>query len=337
MQPILLILSLLHFFKAPPLPPETECAFCNRTVLDSQKFYEDDLVIALWNYRAALPGHSLIIPKRHVERFDALTDQESLKIAQVIKKVDAAARQVFNSSAYLLYQKNGREVGQSVPHVHFHYIPRQFGDDSLISLLFNICTLSLKKNLTPTEMGIATNKMKLAMESPMITFKHVDLANRAIVHKWLKEPHVAEWFYGQGLQNTLDHLDAFLNRASSDVKYWIAFDSGKPFAFFITSPVSKPADPLSKFCNEDGPAITLDMLIGNPDYLGKGLAPNLIKQFLLTEFPTIKEVLIDPEASNEKAIHVYKKAGFVKLEEFIPSHSPNSHIMMRLNIRHLKK
>lgn len=159
---MLILLILLPFLN---LIASSDCPFCDKTVLDSQKFYEDDLVIALWNYKPILPGHSLIIPKRHIERFELLTDEEALRITQVTKKIHAASTQLFNASAYLIYQKNGRELFQTVPHIHFHYLPRQLGDDSLISLLFNICTLSLKKTLTPTEMGIATSKMKLAIES----------------------------------------------------------------------------------------------------------------------------------------------------------------------------
>lgn len=36
-------------------------------------------------------------------------------------------------------------------------------------------------------------------------FKHVDQVHRTLVHSWLQLPHVAKWFYGQGLctgQNT---------------------------------------------------------------------------------------------------------------------------------------
>src|SRR4029078_13357621 len=104
------------------------CPFCDSKVIEYQKFYEDDLVIALYTHRPIFPGHSLIIPKRHVERFEMLNDQEITRISQVIKKVDKAAQKVFGTSAYLLLQKNGREVGQTVPHVHFHYIPRKTGD-----------------------------------------------------------------------------------------------------------------------------------------------------------------------------------------------------------------
>lgn len=167
-------------------------------------------------------------------------------------------------------------------------------------------------------------------------FKPVDWESRSLVHQWLKEPHVAKWFYGQGLQNTLDHLDEFL-KGSSQGAYWLGCDGDRPFAFLITSNVEKQGDELTKWCFGEGKAITLDLLIGESDYLGKGLSSILIEEFLLSQFPDVDEVLIDPEATNSHAIHIYKKVGFEILGEFIPSHSPHLHIMMRLDMKILVK
>lgn len=166
------------------------------------------------------------------------------------------------------------------------------------------------------------------------SFKPVDAAHRTLVHQWLKLPHVAKWFYGQGLENTLNHLDAFL-KGSSSSHYWLAYDNSHPFAFLITSRVCKPSDELTRWCAKDGEAITLDMFIGDTEYLGRGLSQILIREFLNSQFPNVAEVLIDPEATNARAIHVYQKAGFEILAEFIPSHSPHPHYMMRLNMKQL--
>lgn len=174
------------------------------------------------------------------------------------------------------------------------------------------------------------------MNASTFNFKLVEKAHRSLVHTWLLQPHVAEWFYGQGLENTLKHLDEFL-AGSSYAQYWLAFEEEHPFAFLITSQVDKPHDELAPWCRPEGEAITLDMLIGDPSYLGRGYAVPVIHQFLLSQFPDVDEVLIDPEASNVKAIHVYQKAGFNKLGEFIPSHSPHPHFMMKLNLQELKK
>lgn len=168
------------------------------------------------------------------------------------------------------------------------------------------------------------------------TFKPVDVPHRSLVHGWLNQPYVAKWFYGQGLENTIKHLDEFLQGASFS-QYWLAFDKDHPFAFLITSSVAKPDDELTHWCIQKGSAITLDLLIGDPNYLGKGFSVPLIQEFLISQFSQVAEVLIDPEAINSLAIHVYKKAGFTIAGEFIPSYSPNPHYMMRLNMQQFMK
>lgn len=165
-------------------------------------------------------------------------------------------------------------------------------------------------------------------------FTPVDSHHRSLVHSWLRQPHVAKWFYGEGMENTIKQLDEFLH-GSSLFQYWLGYDKDRPIAFFITSSVCKPDDELTHWCAEVGDAITLDMLIGDESYLGKGLSHILIQEFLLSQFPHVVEVLIDPEATNLRAVHVYKKAGFTIIGEYIPSHSPNRHYMMRLNMKQL--
>ncbi len=154
------------FFSTPSLAQAGEyCAFCDQAVLDYQTFYEDELVLALYTHKPIFPGHCLVVPKRHAERFDMLTDEEMVHIGTVIKKVDRAAMKVFGASSYLLLQKNGSEVGQSVPHVHFHYIPRKAGNNSSIEFIIKMYLANAKRPIPEHEMHEHVEKMRQAMES----------------------------------------------------------------------------------------------------------------------------------------------------------------------------
>lgn len=143
--------------------PGIYCPFCDPKVLEGQSFYEDDLAIALYTHRPIYPGHCLIIPKRHVLRFEELTEAEASQMMQLIKKVDVAAQKVFGTSAYLLLQKNGYEAGQSVPHVHFHYIPRKAGDDSPLALLWHMYIANIKKPISAEKMQEIVHALHEAM------------------------------------------------------------------------------------------------------------------------------------------------------------------------------
>jgi RimJ/RimL family protein N-acetyltransferase len=153
------------------------------------------------------------------------------------------------------------------------------------------------------------------------TFKPVEQSQRALIHSWLAQKHISEWLHGDGLRNTYKGLDEFL-AGSSWGEHWIAYDNDTPFAYLLTS-------------NEGKDAATLDLFICDLNYLGKGIAVQMIKEFLLSKFPNKKQVLIDPEATNTRAIHVYEKVGFYKIGEFIAKWHPVPHIQMRLDMKEL--
>lgn len=164
---VLLILGLIGgvcFFWPRPAHFTEYCAFCDSKVLDRQTFYEDDLVLALYTHRPIFPGHCLVIPKRHVERFEMLTEEEITQMGLAIKKINQAVMQVFGTSSYLLLQKNGLEVGQSVPHVHVHYIPREKGDSSTLEFLVKMYLANARGPISSEEMERTVGKLKQGME-----------------------------------------------------------------------------------------------------------------------------------------------------------------------------
>ena len=157
---------LFSFSRSSDTLSNKDCPFCNPLIVNKQNFYEDDLVLALYTHKPIMPGHCLIIPKRHVERFEMLSDEESVQICRVIRKVNLAAMKVFDTFSYLLLQKNGHEAGQTVPHVHFHYVPRKTGDDSALKFVFKMFLVNMQGPIKPVEMHEAVEKLKQAIEQP---------------------------------------------------------------------------------------------------------------------------------------------------------------------------
>src|SRR5262249_34723961 len=85
-------------------------------------------------------------------------------------------------------------------------------------------------------------------------FAHAKSTQRTLIHQWLDQKYIKEWLHGVGLQNTLNGLEKFF-LGTSDTTYWVGYDKDIPFAFLITS-------------FEGSDAITLDLFICNPNYLG---------------------------------------------------------------------
>jgi len=129
-----------------------------------------------------------------------------------------------------------------------------------------------------------------------------------------------------------------LDRQTEIIQHWIGYDGDKPFVYLLTSNVFKnAADAYAKYSELDGLAITLDIFIGDTEYLGKGLASTIIKEFLLSQFSGVSEVFIDPEKDNVRAAHVYQKVGFRIVGEFIAPWHPVPHHIMKLGMKNLRK
>lgn len=172
------------FLKTLRTSPTSECAFCNTELLNRQKIYEDDQVLLLYTHRPVLEGHCLIIPKRHIERFEELTDLEIQQIAQLIKKTNRIIGQTFHTSAYLVAQKNGREVGQSVDHVHFHYIPRKERSFWAFSFFFQIYLNSLKRPISTSSLEKIIARLKpLFLQEVRCSDNRVDANNEKLIYK----------------------------------------------------------------------------------------------------------------------------------------------------------
>jgi histidine triad (HIT) family protein len=90
--------------------------------------YEDERTIAFMDINPLNDGHALVIPRAHAATlFEA--EEADLRAAIVTaKRVATAIRQALRPDGLNLLQANGAAAFQSVPHFHFHLVPRFTGD-----------------------------------------------------------------------------------------------------------------------------------------------------------------------------------------------------------------
>ena len=102
----------------------TSCIFCN----PGNALLENELAYARYDDHPVSPGHVLVLPHRHVADYFDTTQPEKHAMLELIE----AARQLLDSEhapdGYNLGINCGAAAGQSVPHVHYHLIPRYRGD-----------------------------------------------------------------------------------------------------------------------------------------------------------------------------------------------------------------
>ncbi len=96
------------------------CIFCKiiRGEIPSIKVYEDDRVLAFLDLRPIRPGHTLVIPKQHVDHFMDMDDDLSAHVVHIGNRISRKIRDT------LAPPRVGVMVmGFEVAHAHYHVVP----------------------------------------------------------------------------------------------------------------------------------------------------------------------------------------------------------------------
>lgn len=106
------------------------CIFCRivRGEIPSFQVFEDDRSLAFMDINPANPGHVLVIPKVHAESLFSLDEPWMTATTLVAQRVARAVQKAFNPFGMNIVQANGAGAAQSVPHFHWHVLPRAKDD-----------------------------------------------------------------------------------------------------------------------------------------------------------------------------------------------------------------
>jgi len=105
-----------------------ECLFCRIVSgeLPATIVYEDDNSVAFLDHRPLFPGHTLLIPRQHVE---TLGELETKLVGPYFQTTQLLARGVEAAmEAEGTFVAMNNRVSQSVPHLHVHIVPRRRKD-----------------------------------------------------------------------------------------------------------------------------------------------------------------------------------------------------------------
>lgn len=145
-----------------------------------------------------------------------------------------------------------------------------------------------------------------------ITFKPLASTDISLLQSWLKQPHVGE-FWSES--NDLDKLrEKFLMQLPA-----------RGFHPFVVHLNENPIGHIQYYeaCRIGGgwwpdaqPGIFgMDCMIGEPEWVGKGIGSIVIERFIhfFCQREQVREIIIDPDSENQKAIRAFEKAGFTKV------------------------
>jgi len=106
-----------------------DCIFCK--IIDGEipghKVYEDENVVAFLDANPVSKGHTLVVPKEHVDDIHEAGHMDYMW--EPIVDVSNAVKSAFGAEGVNIAQNNGVKAGQEVFHLHFHVTPIYDGDE----------------------------------------------------------------------------------------------------------------------------------------------------------------------------------------------------------------
>lgn len=107
------------------------CPYCTLPEIQERKIVENELALAFPGNMPIVPGHILIIPKRHSAKYEDLTLDERNAIEDLRIKIVGSLKKTFGAQGFNFAWNDEKLAGQSVPHFHLHIVPRKDGDSGI--------------------------------------------------------------------------------------------------------------------------------------------------------------------------------------------------------------
>ena len=170
-----------------------------------------------------------------------------------------------------------------------------------------------------------------------VSFRRLRSSDLGLMHRWLNAPHVRRWWYAEGssYEEIEDHyLPGIEGRDAT--KLFLILHGDEPIGFVQSYRISAEDDEgYASLVDVDNSA-GVDLFIGEPGYLHRGLGSHIIRRFLYEHvFPTpeIEVCVIGPEPKNTAAIRAYEKAGFRYFKAIQVPGAPEPEYLMKLTRR----
>jgi diadenosine tetraphosphate (Ap4A) HIT family hydrolase len=102
------------------------CPFC--TLPPDRIIESNDTGVVIADGYPISPGHTLVIPRRHVGSFFDIDSAERNGLLALVDRAKVRLDREFHPAGYNIGINDGAAAGQTVPHLHIHLIPRYDGD-----------------------------------------------------------------------------------------------------------------------------------------------------------------------------------------------------------------
>ena len=77
-----------------------DCVYCSLSEIKARAIVTNDLAWAFPTNIPIVPGHVLVCPVRHVERFEELTEEEKTAIFELASKIKTALKKLYGAEGF---------------------------------------------------------------------------------------------------------------------------------------------------------------------------------------------------------------------------------------------
>lgn len=150
----------------------------------------------------------------------------------------------------------------------------------------------------------------------MISFRQVEQTDINKLYIWMNNPHVKRWFGGEVSYDDVERKMLPRICGEKPVESYIIVHDGIDIGY-IQSYMILDYPEYARVVQVNDDTAGLDLYIGDPGYVYRGLGPEIMKKFLneyIFADEKINSCIVGPEPMNISAIKAYRKAGFEYLK-----------------------
>lgn len=122
------------------MPRHEGCIFCDfpRENRDQERciLHREKTCFVILNIYPYNPGHLMVVPFRHTNLYESLSDEEHLDISRAASRAITVLKRAMKPDGFNTGINLGREAGAGVDgHLHLHVVPRWNGDNNFMPVL----------------------------------------------------------------------------------------------------------------------------------------------------------------------------------------------------------
>ena len=144
------------------------CEICKQDVNDPENLLVEkgELTFTMLNLYPYNNGHLMVVPYKHKNEFQLLTDDENAEIMEKLQLAVKALKITMNAEGFNLGANFGKASGAGIDdHIHFHVVPRWNGDTNFMPVLGEVKVISQDLLLTKEKLVKAYSKIKQEISS----------------------------------------------------------------------------------------------------------------------------------------------------------------------------